>query len=67
MSSTPIPVCVLPLESRDEEEGVPEKSVIHLPDYRQERQIGPRFAEPHSLEWEVLFTQLLNCFQLSIN
>jgi proline- and glutamine-rich splicing factor len=53
MSSTPIPVCVQPLESRDEEEGVPEKSVIHLPDYRREREIGPRFAEPHSLEWEM--------------
>ncbi|XP_054165937.1 paraspeckle component 1-like [Oppia nitens] len=53
MSSTPIPVVVTPLESRDDEEGVPEKSVLHAPDYRVERELGPRFAEPGSMEWEM--------------
>jgi proline- and glutamine-rich splicing factor len=53
LSATPIPVVVTPLESRDEEEGVLEKSVLHAADYRQERELGPRFADPGSMEWEV--------------
>ncbi|CAG2117131.1 unnamed protein product, partial [Medioppia subpectinata] len=54
LSSTPIPVIVTPLESRDEEEGVLEKSLsLHSNDYRMEREIGPRFAEPGGIEWEM--------------
>ena len=53
LSSSPIPVVVSPLESRDEEEGVPEKSVLHSAEYRSEREMGPRFAEPGTIEWEV--------------
>lgn len=59
LSSTPIPVVVTPLESRDEEEGVPEKGVLHSSEYRNEREIGPRFAEPGSLEWEVLYSYIV--------
>ncbi|KAJ6225127.1 hypothetical protein RDWZM_003672 [Blomia tropicalis] len=53
LSSTPIPVVVTSLESRDEEEGVPEKNVQHTIEYRNEREYGPRFAEPGSVEFEV--------------
>ena len=53
LSTTPIPVVVTPLESRDEEEGVPERAVMHVPEYRQEREVGPRFAEGGTVEWEV--------------
>lgn len=53
LSGTPMPVVATSLESRDEEEGVPEKSVIHTLEYRQEREFGPRFAEPGTVEYEV--------------
>ncbi|KAI7685871.1 hypothetical protein SSS_01601 [Sarcoptes scabiei] len=53
LSSTSIPVIATSLESRDEEEGVPERSVIHNAEYRKEREIGPRFSEPNSVEHEI--------------
>lgn len=48
-----MPVVVTSLESRDEEEGVPEKNAMHSVEYRTEREYGPRFAEPGTVEFEV--------------
>ena len=53
LSSTPMPVVVTSLESRDEEEGVPEKNVVHTMEYRNEREYGPHFCEPGTIEYEV--------------
>lgn len=53
LSSSPIPVVVTSLESRDEEDGVAEKNVINNPNYRKEREVGPRFAEQGSIEYEI--------------
>lgn len=53
LSSTPMPVVATSLESRDEEEGVPEKNVMHTMEYRGEREFGPRFCEPGTIEFEV--------------
>lgn len=53
LSSTPVPVVVTSFEARDEEEGVPEKNVIFSSDYGKEREKGPRFSEPGSLEHEI--------------
>lgn len=53
LSSTPIPVVVTSLESRDEEEGVPEKNVLYTAEYRKEREVGPRFAEMGTIEYEI--------------
>lgn len=67
LSATPVPVHVAPLEARDEEEGVPEKTVVHAPEYRQEREAGPRFAEAGAPEWEVcgaIWRLLLICVNM---
>lgn len=53
LSATPIPAVVTSLESRDEEEGVPEKNISHTLEYRKEREIGPRFAEIGTVEYEI--------------
>lgn len=54
LSSSPIPVVATSLESRDEEEGVPEKNLLHNSvEYRKEREIGPRFSEPNTVEHEI--------------
>ncbi|RWS28147.1 splicing factor: proline- and glutamine-rich-like protein [Leptotrombidium deliense] len=62
ITSVPKPVYVEPFEQRDEEEGFPEKHINkHQQDFRQEREVGPRFAEPGTFEhdfamrWKQLF------------
>ncbi|RWS16402.1 splicing factor: proline- and glutamine-rich-like protein [Dinothrombium tinctorium] len=53
LTAIPKPVYVEPFEQRDEEEGFPEKHVNkHHQEFRQEREIGPRFAEPGTFEHE---------------
>lgn len=53
LSLSPLPVMVTSFEARDEEEGVPEKNVIFSSDYGKEREVGPRFSEPGSVEYEI--------------
>jgi len=53
LTSNPAPVIVEPFETRDEEEGFSEKHLNRSgPDYRMEREVGPRFAEPGSFEYD---------------
>jgi len=55
------PVIVDPYDTRDDEDGYPEANVIKNEAYRNERRVGPRFAEAHSFEsdygkrWKQLF------------
>lgn len=53
ITAVPKPVFVEPFEQRDEEEGFLEKQINkNTQEFRQEREIGPRFAEPGSFEHE---------------
>lgn len=53
LTSSPRPVLVEPLDLRDEEDGFPEKNVNkNNPQFLKEREIGPRFAEPGTFEFE---------------
>ena len=53
LTGSPKPVFVESFEQRDEEEGFPEKQLNkNSADFRQERELGPRFAEPGSFEHE---------------
>lgn len=53
ITAVPKPVFVEPFEQRDEEEGFPEKQINkNTGEFRQEREIGPRFAEPGTFEHE---------------
>lgn len=53
VTAIPKPVFVEPFEQRDEEEGFSEKQINrNSHEFRQEREIGPRFAEPGSFEHE---------------
>jgi len=53
ITAIPRPVFVEPFEQRDEEEGFPEKQINkNTHEFRQEREIGPRFAEPGTFEHE---------------
>ncbi|KAA0202525.1 hypothetical protein HAZT_HAZT009276 [Hyalella azteca] len=55
------PVIVEPWENRDEEEGYPESGLVKNEQYKKDRKVGPRFAEPNSIEseygkqWKQLF------------
>ncbi|KAF2360298.1 RNA recognition motif domain [Trinorchestia longiramus] len=55
------PVIVEPWENRDEEEGYPEAGLVKNEQYKKDRKVGPRFAEPNSIEseygkqWKQLF------------
>ncbi|OTF80318.1 splicing factor, proline- and glutamine-rich-like protein [Euroglyphus maynei] len=53
LTASPLPCLATSLESRDEEEGVPEKNIQYQSDYRREREIGPRFSEPNTVENEI--------------
>ncbi|CAF0886170.1 unnamed protein product [Adineta ricciae] len=44
------PVIVEPWEIRDDEDGLPEKSLVRNPAYIKERELRPRFAEMNSIE-----------------
>ncbi|XP_013782279.1 non-POU domain-containing octamer-binding protein-like isoform X1 [Limulus polyphemus] len=53
LTSSPRPVLVEPLEQRDEEDGLQEKTFVkNSKQYQKERDIGPRLAEPGSFEYE---------------
>ncbi|XP_064471234.1 splicing factor, proline- and glutamine-rich-like [Ornithodoros turicata] len=53
LTSSPRPVLVEPLDLRDEDDGFPEKNVNkNNPQYMKERELGPRFAEPGTFEYE---------------
>uniref|UniRef100_A0A131XG56 Putative proline and glutamine-rich splicing factor sfpq n=1 Tax=Hyalomma excavatum TaxID=257692 RepID=A0A131XG56_9ACAR len=53
LTASPRPVLVEPLDLRDEEDGFPEKNINkNNPQYLKEREIGPRFAEPGTFEYE---------------
>ncbi|EEC01767.1 splicing factor, proline- and glutamine-rich [Ixodes scapularis] len=53
LTSSPRPVLVEPLDLRDEEDGFPEKNVNkNNPQFLKEREVGPRFAEPGTFEFE---------------
>ncbi|CAF0947064.1 unnamed protein product [Rotaria sordida] len=44
------PVVVEPWDIKDEEDGLPEKSLVHNPIYIKEREAKPRFAELNTIE-----------------
>ena len=50
--SSPVPVVVAEMV-RDNEEGIPERLMVKNPVYYSERQVGPRFAQHGTLEYEV--------------
>lgn len=50
--SLPRPVCVEPLEQKDEEDGLSEKFITKTDIYRKDREKEPRFAPPGSFEFE---------------
>ena len=53
ITAIPKPVFVEPFEQRDEEEGFPEKQINkNTGEFRAEREVGPRFAEPGTFEHE---------------
>lgn len=53
LTASPKPVVVEPLEQKDDEDGYPEKLLPkNSPHYLKERDIGPRFAQPNSFEFE---------------
>lgn len=53
LTASPRPVLVEPLDLRDEEDGFPEKNINkNNPQFLKERELGPRFAEPGTFEYE---------------
>lgn len=51
LTTSPKPVLVEPFDQRDEDEGLPEKSINrNTNEFREEREVGPRFAESGSFE-----------------
>lgn len=51
LTASPMPVLVEPYDQHDEEEGLPEKSVNkNSIEYKEQRDVGPRFAEQGSFE-----------------
>ncbi|EDV46877.1 protein no-on-transient A isoform X2 [Drosophila erecta] len=60
------PCLVDPMEVNDDTDGLPEKAFNKkMPDFNQERSIGPRFADPNSFEHEYgsRWKQLHNLFK----
>ena len=53
LTSYPRPIVVEPLEQKDEEDGLPEKSIVKNPQYYSEREIAPHFAQHSSFEQEI--------------
>lgn len=53
LTSNPAPVHIESLEQRDEDEGFGEKNINkNSPEFRLERELGPRFADPATFEYE---------------
>jgi len=53
LTSSPRPVILEPMEVRDDEDGLTEKLINkNNPQYMKERDIGPRFAEPGTFEFD---------------
>ena len=53
LTANPAPVIVEPFEQRDEEEGFSEKHINRNSlDFKIEREVGPRFADPTSFEFD---------------
>lgn len=53
LTANPSPVIVEPFEQKDEDEGFTERHVQrHTHEFRMEREVGPRFAEPGTFEYE---------------
>lgn len=53
LTANPSPVIVEPFEQKDEDEGFTERHVMrHTHEFRMEREVGPRFAEPGTFEYE---------------
>lgn len=50
LTQEPRPVLVEAYDQHDEDEGLPEKSVNKNFEYKEQRDVGPRFAEPRSFE-----------------
>lgn len=51
LTASPMPVLVEPYDQHDEDEGLPEKSVNkNSIEYKEQRDVGPRFAEQGSFE-----------------
>lgn len=46
------PICVEVPEAKDEDDGLPERFVLHTREYQKEIEQGPRFARPGSVEHE---------------
>ncbi|GAB6026719.1 hypothetical protein CHUAL_013226 [Chamberlinius hualienensis] len=53
LTGLPKPVIIKPLDQKDEEEGVPEKSIAKSNDYLKERSVGPHFAQFNTFENEI--------------
>jgi len=50
ISSTLKPIIVEPWDTKDEEDGLPEKSLVKNDVYQKERELKPHFAEPNTME-----------------
>lgn len=53
LTSYPKPVIVEPLDQKDDEDGLPEKSIIKNQQFHSEREIAPHFAPNNSFEHEL--------------
>lgn len=53
IKSYPKPVIVEPLEQKDDEDGLPEKSIIKNAQFHMEREVNPHFAPNNSIELEL--------------
>jgi RNA recognition motif-containing protein len=53
LTSYPKPVHVEPLEQKDDEDGLPEKSIMKNAQFYSEREVTPHFAPNNSLEHEL--------------
>ncbi|XP_064609918.1 paraspeckle component 1-like isoform X2 [Liolophura sinensis] len=51
LTAAPRPIFVEPLEQKDEEDGLAEKFLPKNDQYRKEREVEPRFAQPGSFEF----------------
>jgi proline- and glutamine-rich splicing factor len=53
LGSYPRPVVVEPFEQKDEEDGLPEKTILRNPQFYAERESTPRFVQKGSFEQEI--------------
>jgi non-POU domain-containing octamer-binding protein len=53
LTSYPRPIVVEPFEQKDEEDGLPEKSIVKNPQYYSERENSSHFAQNGSFEQEI--------------